>query len=458
MRYAVQGRTELVIPLFRSRHAEDGLRTPPRSTVGCLLLLLGCLGAFAADARAQACLQWTDRTSAGPSARWGHAMAYDSARGVMVVFGGTDATGRLTDTWEWDGSSWTLRSATGPGTLIYHAMAYDSARGVTVLFGGYNTVGRNGETWEWDGATWTLASTTGPSPRSSPEMAYDSARGVTVLFGGYEDLGRNGETWEWDGATWSLRSSSGPSPRFSHAMVYDSDRGVTVLFGGDGPGIPYELGDTWEWDGTSWTLRSTTGPSPRTRHGMAYDHAQGLVILFGGLDSHGLSDGAWSWDGTRWTQACGVLPPLHHGHAMSFDAGRNVIVMFGGSDGTYSDDTWECEPCPTLTLTTNGEGLGTVAVEPNDPNCAPFAYPFGTAVTLTAEPNDGRTFQQWQIFDPNHPGDANFATVETNNPLTLIMDADKEVTAFFGCGTGVGPVLPFVLGLMGLAVWSSRRR
>src|SRR5262245_30251395 len=67
---------------------------------------------------------------------------------------------------------------------VDHGMAYDSLRGVTVLFGGWNGREADGETWEWDGNTWTLRATTGPSPRTEHAMAYDSARGVTVLFGG----------------------------------------------------------------------------------------------------------------------------------------------------------------------------------------------------------------------------------------------------------------------------------
>ena len=40
----------------------------------------------------------------GPPARTGAAMAYDSATGDMVMFGGTSATGQpLADTWLWDG-------------------------------------------------------------------------------------------------------------------------------------------------------------------------------------------------------------------------------------------------------------------------------------------------------------------------------------------------------------------
>src|SRR5262245_51761016 len=71
----------------------------------------------------------------------------------------------------------------GPGPRTEHAMAYDSTRGVSVVFGGYQ-FGRLGDTWEWDGSEWTLRTTVGPSPRNELAMAYDSARGVCVLFGG----------------------------------------------------------------------------------------------------------------------------------------------------------------------------------------------------------------------------------------------------------------------------------
>ena len=49
---------------------------------------------------------WT-RGSSAPTRRRGTAMAYDEQRGRMVLFGGTDDSGILGDTWEWDGSTWT---------------------------------------------------------------------------------------------------------------------------------------------------------------------------------------------------------------------------------------------------------------------------------------------------------------------------------------------------------------
>src|SRR5206468_11025348 len=98
-----------------------------------------------------------------PSARWASAMAYDSARGRTVLFGGTNAAD-LDDTWEWDGSQW-LRAtpAVSPPARRQHAMAYDIARDRVVLFGGFGGGNRFADTWEWDGSQWT-----NPKPQLSP--------------------------------------------------------------------------------------------------------------------------------------------------------------------------------------------------------------------------------------------------------------------------------------------------
>src|SRR5262245_60363669 len=66
------------------------------------------------------------------------AMAYDSDRQRMVLFGGNlGSAGLFGDTWEWDGASWAHRSAAVvPPARTNHAMVYDAARRRVVLFGG----------------------------------------------------------------------------------------------------------------------------------------------------------------------------------------------------------------------------------------------------------------------------------------------------------------------------------
>ncbi|MCC7293481.1 MAG: hypothetical protein IT449_15595 [Phycisphaerales bacterium] len=284
-------------------------------------------------ASAQDC-GWTQQFPAlSPSARANHALAYDSARGVSVLFGGVDLHEQNNgETWEWDGATWEWRTNSGPSPRANPAMSYDSARGVTVLFGGSDRGGYCGDTWEWDGATWTLRATGGPSPRWAPAMAYDTIRGVAVLFGGadpYDD----GETWEWDGTTWTLRATDGPSPRMLHAMAYDELRGVTVLFGGH---ANYEgNGETWEWDGSTWSLRATIGPSPCSNPALAYDDHLGVSRLF---DCDGET---WDWNGTRWARRATTGPSARIHHAMVHDSARGRTVLFGGA---YNDETWEYFP------------------------------------------------------------------------------------------------------------------
>src|SRR6266540_2547779 len=135
---------------------------------------------------------------------------------------------------------WKLRALSGPPARNIHAMAYDSVRRQVVLFGGRGTRGdptsnRLGDTWEWDGTVWTQrAPTVMPSLREAFGMAYDRVRGRVVLFGGIDLTGTVfGDTWAWDGTVWQQVASTCPTARLGLAMAYDSARGRVVLFGGN---------------------------------------------------------------------------------------------------------------------------------------------------------------------------------------------------------------------------------
>jgi len=286
-----------------------------------------------------------------PSARAGHAMAYDSARGRVVLFGGKESglsgSGRRNDTWEWDGSTWTLVATdVSPSARVGHAMAYDRATASVVLFGGFDG-SIQGDTWVWDGHVWKEISQRIPTARQGSAMVFDAARGRAVLFGGSANSGFRNDTWEWDGAAWSERSpATRPPVRFGHAMAYDSGRGRTVLFGGYSGLF---LDDTWEWDGNAWIeMTPSLRPPKRDFHAMAYDSARGRVVLFGGCDtatwdSLPCRNDTWEWDGNTWTQRSPLTnPPAAFGYAMTFDSARQRIVLVGGYDasGTRAT-TWE---------------------------------------------------------------------------------------------------------------------
>jgi hypothetical protein len=105
---------------------------------------------------------WREVATDGPPLRATHQMAFDESEGVVLLYGGgfTDGTNSLrrADMWRWDGARWSevvMRGPT-PGPRVGHAMAFDRARGRLVLFGGFGDGGALlGDTWEWDGRTWT---------------------------------------------------------------------------------------------------------------------------------------------------------------------------------------------------------------------------------------------------------------------------------------------------------------
>lgn len=277
---------------------------------------------------------WVQQNPGGPGVRSGSAMAYDSDRQVSVLFGGSlNADAR---TWEWNGVTWVQRAALGPQARSNSTMSYDSWRHVAVLFGG-----GFGDTWEWDGDAWTQRATNGPSARSFTTMVFDSLRGVTVLFGGTAANGSGlGDTYEWDGRSWSLRATTGPSPRGSHGMAFDSRRGVTVLYGGyNGHASPSTFGDTWEWNGHAWTQRSVPGPGARLAHQMTFDSQRGVTVVRGG-EASSPPWVTWEWDGIQWAQSTSTGPPGRHGAGFAYDAARGQMVMYGGFDNDYQDDTW----------------------------------------------------------------------------------------------------------------------
>ena len=322
---------------------------------------------------------WKEQHGNNPEARLIHSLTYDAARGVVVLFGGYNNEILSSDTWEYDGISWRPITPTdpendgNPEARSFHSLTYDSARGVVVLFGGDGDNGRFlSDTWEYDGTSWKEITPTDPEGETAilahaglPSLTYDSARGVVVLFGGREGSGSDSTSFSDTGecrrcqldrnhphrpreamavlqratctasptirpAVWwfclgalivSLayptlgnttvpavteitptdpENDGNPSGRFFDRLTYDAARGVAVLFGGHEASDPTDptrisyLSDAREYDGISWKQitpidpENDGNPSGRSFHGLTYDAARGVVVLFGGYESGSL--------------------------------------------------------------------------------------------------------------------------------------------------------------------------
>jgi hypothetical protein len=312
-------------------------------------IAMSVVACVACVASAQNCQpDWSAETGDTPSARRGAAMAYDSARGRLVLFGGLLEGGTVSNaTWEFDGSQWAqVTPVTPPSARYGHAMAYDSARHVVVLFGGALTGGTlSSGTYEYNGTTWAVRSPASPPPaRQGHAMAYDSQRGRIVMFGGATGSSLFADTREFDGTNWTLVSSTGPAARQGHALAYDTARHVTVMFGGRvGGGDSGDSSETWERAGAGWTLVSGSGPAARSGHSMSYDSARGLVVLFGGVQATGYLNSTWEYASGVWTaRDCATAPAPRAGSCMAFDGARARTVLCGGDcAGVLSSDGWE---------------------------------------------------------------------------------------------------------------------
>ncbi|MCA8974126.1 MAG: hypothetical protein KDC98_05360 [Planctomycetes bacterium] len=303
-------------------------------------------------------------TANRPDDRRSFGMAYLPQADHIVLFGGNDGTSaQRRDTWLFDGTDWTQGPAPGPSTPGRRQnplFGYDPVLGEVLMYGGGDSSGFLSDTWSWDGIQWTQrfpAST--PGPRSSGVMFETGTR--TLIYGGSVPnpyappvSAYSADMWEWDGSTWSMLNSF-PFSRTDYGTAYDARRDRIVLFGGRTDcGSGTLLAETWEFDGNAWHPRYPThSPAARERSHLTFDAARGRVLFHGGrAGASNLSD-TWEWDGDDWQQATPVASPSgtgSSGHGLSFDDVRRVSVAFG------EIGTWDYGPLWPATVESFGSG------------------------------------------------------------------------------------------------------
>ncbi len=224
---------------------------------------------------------WMARSPTQSPRGVGSCMVYDSLRQHCVILT------EWSETWTWDGTNWTLAATTGPSGTSMSAMAWNDARGTVMLFGGSN--GPTTDLWEWDGVRWSLIPTSN-SPVGWPThfystLAYDPSRDVLVSFGALQappNPPPSGSalavTWEWDAQNgWRTVPAGGPT-MFYRELVFDPARRRLVLFGRNDQYQPFE---SWEREGAGpWVQRTTSTTPPGILLGPAiHDSRRGRTLL-----------------------------------------------------------------------------------------------------------------------------------------------------------------------------------
>ena len=182
-------------------------------------------------------------------------LAFDSRNRRMLLAEGpavADEVPRPLRLWEWKSDTWVLVDSLGPRRTGFSAVAFDDARGVLVvpvLFGGPDA-----GVWEWKGRSWSHHRAAGPSTRQTYGLAYDARRRQVVLVGGQG--GRAGpyldDEWTWDGAGWSQTTrprETIPARRGGATLLRDATSEGLLYFGGYSDSL---LTDFWALDARGW--------------------------------------------------------------------------------------------------------------------------------------------------------------------------------------------------------------
>ena len=319
----------------------------------CIVTIALASGAFGLPAVAQEnCIGWEQVPTNGP-ARARPGLAYDTKRGVTVLFGGRSSPGGVHgDTWEWNGSTWQLRATTGPAPREALAMAYDSARGVTVLYGGFDGVPGTrvpfGDTWEWDGETWTQATAAaGWSPRIAAAAVVFQDRiwilgGTENYYFGDDKSLKNDVWYSADGKEWKQATADAgwPARAYHQAVVLN---GKIYLFGG-GNYVPkyHAKSDVWcSADGVSWEQVTDAAPwSPRLWFPAAvYRDRMWILGGWSNNPSRNWGDVWHSADGVTWTEIPNT--PWKPRHAASVFVHDGTLWMVAGNN--MQPDVWKLE-------------------------------------------------------------------------------------------------------------------
>jgi hypothetical protein len=315
---------------------------------------------------------WTTLTTPNsfpPEPRCYQSVIYDPIRDRILMFGGSYLAATFADDFTytlslavpigWGG----FKINSGPVLRRSdHSAIYDPVRDRMLLFGGTDGTSKLNDTWgqSLDGMTpWTTLAPLGqpPSRRAGHSAIYDPLRDRMIVFGGADSAGSVNDVWALSLAgvpEWTLLAPTGtpPSARYGHGAIYDPVRDRMVVFGGYG-GAP----DTSYTDRV-WFLSLTGTPAWTTRQlnfnwwrwlgatSTIYDPVRDRMLVFGGACGGSYLNNVVALslsDPQAWTTLAplGQPPSGRAGHSAIYDPVRDRMVIYGGGQGNVGlNDVW----------------------------------------------------------------------------------------------------------------------
>lgn len=297
-------------------------------------------------------------------------------------FGGNLMTYALDETmWTFEANRWTPAVtdslAPAPATRFNNALAFDSTRNKLLLFGGVtpDNTALFGDSWLWDGASWQDITATatvegGPSPRADASAAYDASRDRVVLFGGYTSAGLTDETWEFDGTAWRRDMGSPPPAQVLAAMAYDPVGSRIIVLDAEGK--------THGYTASGWSDLAIPALAPAlSGSAMVFDPWRRRMIVFGGFDAAATLSSALfelTEDGWHALAPVGEAPSARYGAGLGVDRVNHELVLFGGTElGANPGDTWFLHyrsATPEEVCDDGDDNDGDAHTDADDPDCA----------------------------------------------------------------------------------------
>jgi hypothetical protein len=180
----------------------------------------------------------------------------------VVVFGG-NAPGQIDRSviWTWDGNDWSsFTPAANPPARRDAAVAYDSTRDRVVLFGGSVDGSPDttlADTWEFDGNTWVETTpAASPGDRGAALCGYDPVRQLIVLANGQSETtgSLRKDTWVYSGGGWAEAAAANTPQGSSLEMLWHPTLQKLMIVGRKETGTLA----SWTFDGSAWSEHATS--------------------------------------------------------------------------------------------------------------------------------------------------------------------------------------------------------